>query len=426
MKKEFVTYIKSILNLLTALVILLLCIFLLPRCIGFFMPFIIGWIISLIASPLVRFLEEKLKIRRKAVSAFVIVAVLAAVILLVYGVGVKLVRETVGFINELPVMWENIQAEFIQIGSNLEGLFRRLPMDAQEQLMNFWSGIGNWFSEFIGNVGTPTFTAVGNFAKRLPDVFMAVIMTLLSSYFFVADKSYLSDFVKKYVPETIYYRCDLIQRSFRNAVGGYFKAQLKIEVWIYILIFIGLLILNINYAFLIAFGIALIDLLPVFGAGTIMIPWAVIEILSGEYKRAIGLLIIWCVGQIVRQLIQPKIVGDSIGIDPIPTLFLLYIGYHAAGVMGMILALPIGIILMNLYEEGIFDTTKESLKILVAGFNRFRRLHHEDTEIVTEYEEEIKEAYEREIHEEHHENEDYLRKEGDYQDEEADHESHSI
>lgn len=390
------------------------------------MPFIIGWIISLIASPLVRFLEEKLKIRRKAVSAFVIVAVLAAVILLVYGVGVKLVRETVGFINELPVMWENIQAEFIQIGSNLEGLFRRLPMDAQEQLMNFWSGIGSWFSEFIGNVGTPTFTAVGNFAKRLPDVFMAVIMTLLSSYFFVADKSYLSDFVKKYVPETIYYRCDLIQRSFRNAVGGYFKAQLKIEVWIYILIFIGLLILNINYAFLIAFGIALIDLLPVFGAGTIMIPWAVIEILSGEYKRAIGLLIIWCVGQIVRQLIQPKIVGDSIGIDPIPTLFLLYIGYHAAGVMGMILALPIGIILMNLYEEGVFDTTKESLKILVAGFNRFRRLHHEDTEIVTEYEEEIKEAYEREIHEEHHENEDYLRKEGDYQDEEADHESHSI
>lgn len=397
MKKESVTYVKSILNILTALVILLLCIFLLPRCIGFFMPFIIGWIISLIASPLVRFLEEKLKIRRKAVSAFVIIAVIAAVILLVYGIGVKLVRETVSFVNELPVIWQNIEAEFIQIGTNLEGLFKRLPADAQEQLMDFWRGIGSWFSEFIGGIGTPTFTAVGNFAKRLPDVFMAVIMTLLSSYFFVADKAYLADFVKKYVPESVYYRCDLIQRSFRNAIGGYFKAQLKIEVWIYILIFIGLLILKINYAFLIAFGIAFIDLLPVFGAGTVMIPWAVVEILSGEYKLAIGLLIIWCVGQIVRQLIQPKIVGDSIGIDPIPTLFLLYIGYHMAGVMGMILALPIGIILINLYEEGVFDTTKESVKILVAGFNRFRRLHREDTEIVTEYEEEIKEEYQREI-----------------------------
>ena len=83
MKKEAVTYIKVILNLLTALVILLLSIFLLPRAIFFFMPFIIGWMISLIASPLVRFLEEKLRIRRKAVSAFVIIAVLAVVILLV-------------------------------------------------------------------------------------------------------------------------------------------------------------------------------------------------------------------------------------------------------------------------------------------------------------------------------------------------------
>lgn len=400
MKRESVTYVKSILNLLTALVILLLCIFLLPKCIGFFMPFIIGWIISLIASPLVRLLEEKLKIRRKAVSAFVIIAVLAGVILLVYGVSVKLIRETVSFVNELPIIWENIEAEFAQAGASLEGLVKRLPVDAQEQLLNFWSGIGSWFSDFISGIGTPTFEAVGNFAKQLPDVFMAVIMTLLSSYFFVADKAYMSDFVKKYVPESIYYRFDLIQRSFRNAVGGYFKAQLKIEVWIYILIFIGLLVLNIKYAFLIAFGIAFIDLLPVFGAGTVMIPWAVVEILSSEYKRAVGLLIIWCVGQIVRQVIQPKIVGDSIGLDPIPTLFLLYIGYHLAGVMGMILALPIGIILINLYEEGVFDTTKESLKILIAGFNRFRRLHHEDTEIVTEYEEEIKEAYQREVQEE--------------------------
>ncbi|MDE7342276.1 MAG: sporulation integral membrane protein YtvI [Lachnospiraceae bacterium] len=397
MKRESVTYLKSILNLLTALVILLLCVFLLPKCIGFFMPFIIGWAISLIASPLVRFLEEKLKIRRKAVSAFVIIAVLAGVILLVYGIGVKLVRETVSFVNELPMIWENIEAEFTQAGASLEGLIKRLPADAQKQLLDFWSGIGSWFSDFISGIGTPTFAAVGNFAKQLPDVFMAVVMTLLSSYFFVADKAYMSDFMKKYVPESVYYRFNLIQRSFRNAVGGYFKAQLKIEVWIYILIFIGLLILKIKYAFLIAFGIAFIDLLPVFGAGTVMLPWAVVEILSGEYKLAVGLLIIWCIGQIVRQVIQPKIVGDSIGLDPIPTLFLLYIGYHMAGVMGMILALPIGIILINLYEEGVFDTTKESVKILVAGFNRFRRLHHEDTEIVTEYEEEIKEAYQKDI-----------------------------
>ena len=395
MKKEAVTYIKVILNLLTALVILLLAIFVLPKVILFFMPFIIGWIISLIAAPLVRFLEEKLKIRRKAVSAFVIITVLAVVILLVYLILSKLIREGIAFIGELPTMWQGIEAEFKQVGENLEGVYNRLPHDIQDKLAVFGNNLGEYFSDFISGIGTPTFTAVGNFAKQLPDIFMAVIMTLLSAYFFVADKNYLAEFAKKYMPGGVYYRFELIRRSFKNAVGGYFKAQFKIEVWIYLLLLAGFLFLGINYAFLIAFGIALIDLLPVFGAGTIMVPWAVVEIFSGEYRRAIGLLIIWLVGQLVRQVIQPKIMGDSIGIEPIPTIFMLYIGYQAAGVFGMIIALPIGIILINLNEEGVFNTTKESLSILVAGFNKFRRLHPEDTEIINEYEEELKNSYEK-------------------------------
>ena len=395
MKQKAVTYVKVILNLVTALVILLLCIFLLPKVIVFFMPFVIGWIISLIAAPLVRFLEEKLKIRRKALSAFVIIAVLAVVILLVYYVVVKLARETISFINELPVLWKSVEAEFAQIGANLQGIYVRLPLDVQEKITQLSNGLEDYFSNFVGEIGTPTFTAVGNFAKQLPDIFMAVIMTLLSSYFFVADKSYLSDCMKKYLPKAIYYRFSLIRSSFRDAVGGYFKAQLKIEIWIYMLLVIGLLILGIDYAFVIALGIAFLDLLPVFGTGTVMIPWAVIEILSGEYKRAVGLLIIWIIGQLVRQVIQPKIMGDSIGIDPIPTLFLLYIGYQVSGVLGMILALPIAIIVINLNEAGVFDTTKESFRILIAGFNRFRRLRDEDEEIVIEYETEIEESLDR-------------------------------
>lgn len=397
MRHEAITYVKAVLNLLTALVILVLCIFLLPRLIIFFMPFIIGWVIALIASPLVRFLEEKFRIKRKAVSAFVIIAVLAGVVLLVYGIGAKLVRETVSFVNELPILWKNVENEFDRVGNNLEGLYRKLPLDMRDKLENIRNELGDYFSAFIGGIGTPTFTAVGNFAKRLPDIFMAFIMSLLSSYFFVADKTYLSEFMKKYMPPSIGYRLDLIRRSFRNAIGGYFKAQLKIEVWIYVILFIGLMALGIDYAFVIAFVIAFIDLLPVFGAGTVMIPWAIVEILGGEYKRAVGLLIIWCIGQIVRQVIQPKIMGDSIGFNPIPTIFMLYIGYKAAGVIGLIMALPIGIILINLYEEGVFDTTKKSIDILIAGFNSFRRLDDEDVEIVAEYEEKIHDSYKRAV-----------------------------
>lgn len=397
MKNEIITYIKAILNILTALAVLLLCIFLLPRVIVFFMPFVIGWIISLMAAPLARFLEEKLKIRRKAVSAFVIIMVLAAVVLLVYGVCAKLFNEAVGFASELPDLWNRLETEFDRIGNNLDVFYRRLPMDIQEKLILIGNELGNFFSDFIGNIGTPTFNAVGNIARRLPDIFMAVIMTLLSSYFFVADKASLSGFMKKYMPVSVYYRFELVKMSLQSAIGGYFKAQFKIEIWVYIIVLIGLTILNVNYAFLIAFGIALLDLLPVFGTGTVMVPWAVICILSGEYKMAVGLLIIWGVGQLVRQLIQPKIMGDSIGFAPIPTLFLLYIGYKLAGVMGMIVVLPIGIIFINLYEKGVFDTTKESLRILVAGFNKFRRLKTSDTQMVNEYEKEMEDSYQKEV-----------------------------
>ena len=397
MRQSIKTYLKVILNLLTALIILLLCIFLLPRCIIFFMPFIIGWIISLIASPVVRFFEERMKIRRKGASVIVIVAVLAVVILLVYVIVARLVKEGINFVNELPLLWDSIMAEFNEVGTNLEGLFNKLPVDTQKTLDNIGSEMGTYFGGIIESVGTPTFEAVGNVAKQLPDIFLGVIMCILSAYFFVADKSYMANIMKKYVPGSVLYRFDLIRRSFRNAVGGYFKAQFKIECWIYVMLVIGLFVLKVRYAPLVALGIAFLDFLPVFGTGTVMIPWAVIEILSRDYKMAVGLLIIWWSGQLVRQVIQPKIVGDSIGVDAIPTLFLLFIGYKLAGVMGMIIAVPIGIIVINLYEEGAFDTTRQSLKILAAGFNKFRRIRPEDLAIVEEYEREVENSYKRQL-----------------------------
>lgn len=397
MKQSFKTYLKVILNLVTALAVLLLCIFLLPKCILFFMPFIVGWIISLLASPVVRFFEEKLKVRRKAVSALVIIAILAVVILLVYAVVAKLIQEGINFINELPQMRDSIVAEFTQVGASLQGIYDRMPADAQQTWDRMVDEMGNYFGNAMSNVSLPGFEAVGNGAKAIPDIFLGVVICLLSSYFFVADKTYMSDVMKKYVPDSICYRLDLIRRSFSKAISGYFKAQLKIECWVYILLVIGLMILDVRYALLVALGIAFLDFLPVFGTGTVMIPWAVIEFCNKNYKMMFGLLAIWLVGQLVRQIIQPKIVGDSIGMDAIPTLFLLYIGYKMAGVVGMILAVPVGIIVINLYEEGVFDTTRQSIQILLAGFNRFRKIRPADMAIVADYEKEVKNSYQYEV-----------------------------
>ncbi len=382
MKTSVKKYVKAIMNLLIALVILLTVVFLLPKVLVFFMPFLIAWIIAMIASPMARFFEEKLKIKRKAGSVVVIVVVLGVVILAVYLLGSKLVRELIGFVDDLPQMWDALQADFEEIAENLDIIYRRLPKDVQNTLNKVTAGASEWVGSFISTISTPTLAAVGNFAMQLPTVIIGIIMCLLASYFFVAEKEQLSETVRKVMPESVVVRFRQIKNSLFKAVGGYFKAQIKIEVWIYLLLVIGFLILGIDHVLLIALGVAVMDFLPFFGTGTIMVPWAIVEFLSGDYTMTIGILLIWGISQLVRQIIQPKIVGDSIGVPPIPTLFLLYIGYMVGGVLGMIVAVPLGLIIWTLYKEGAFDTTKKSVQILVSGMNHFRKLTPQDMAIV--------------------------------------------
>ena len=373
---------KVLMNLGIALVILLLVIFLLPKVLVFFMPFLLGYLISMIASPIVRFFEEKLKIKRKTGSVFVIVAVIALVILAVYLIGAMLVEQIIGLIADLPAMWNGMEADLKQIMEKFDVFISRLPENFRLSIAGVGEKMDTFFASIVEKISTPTINAVGNVAKQLPNALIATIMCLLSSYFFVAEKDYMSNFCKKHVPYSIQKRWDMLVRSLKRAVGGYFKAQFKIEAIMYIILLIGLSVLGIEYAILIALGIAFLDFLPFFGTGTVMVPWAIIEILSADYKMAIGLLIIWGGGQLLRQVIQPKIVGDSVGVEPIPTLFLLYIGYRFGGVIGMIIAVPIGLIVQNMNEEGLFDTTKNSIRILLAQMNQFRKLNQEDMKCI--------------------------------------------
>ena len=388
-------YLKAVINLIVAAIIVLLTVLLLPRVLVFFMPFVIGWIIAWIAAPLVSFFEKKLKVRRKAGSVFVIVVVIGLVVLAGYLVGSKLIREGIRFVEDLPEMWASTQGDLDRIAKKFSIVYEKLPVDVQNTMNNFGSQISNTVAAAIGKLSSPTIAAVGNFAKQLPSIIIGIIMCLLSSYFFVAERDRFRSSVAKYLPESFVGRFRLIKQSLIKAVGGYFKAQIKIEIWIYLLLVTGF-ILQVDYALLIALGIAFLDFLPFFGTGTVMVPWAVVKFLNAEYPMTIGLLLLWGVSQLVRQIIQPKIVGDSVGMPPIPTLFLLYIGYKGAGVFGMIVAVPIGLILWTMYEEGLFDTTKNSIQILVAGINSFRRLTPEDKAFISSYEEEC----EREINSE--------------------------
>ena len=375
-------YCKAIVNIVVAVAVALLVIFFLPRLLAFFAPFVVGWIIAWMAGPPVRFFEEKMKIKRRAGSAVVIIAVIALIVLAFYGLGSILVKEGIGFAQAFPDIWKEIHQDLNEMEDRLDKLYQNLPASVRGNLDGVVVQLKASVGDFLGKLSSPTLTAVGNFAKYLPTLLIGVIMALLSTYFFVADRESINAWCRKHVPKVVQERYRFMQQGLLRAVGGYIKAQLKIEIWVYFVLVIGFWILQVKYLLLIALGIAFLDFLPLFGAGAVMVPWAIVKIIGGDYRMAIGLLIIWGLGQLLRQIIQPKIVGDSIGISPLPTLFLLYVGYQIDGVFGMIVAIPVGLILFSMYEGGVFDTTIKSLKILISGINEFRRLTPADLEAV--------------------------------------------
>ncbi len=226
--------------------------------------------------------------------------------------------------------------------------------------------------EIIGRLSEPTVSAAGRFAMGIPSALVATIVTFISAYFFIADREEVLLWAKRIAPDALVTRMTMVVDNFKYAVGGYFKAQFKIMAVVYVLLVAGFLILRVHFAFLLALLIAFLDFLPFFGTGTALLPWVFYKFMMGEYRMVVGLLILYGVTQLVRQLIQPKLVGDSMGLNPLVTLVLLYAGYKMGGVLAMIFAVPVGMIVINLHKAGAFDYILDDVRILAEGILSLR------------------------------------------------------
>lgn len=372
--KTSTKYLKIFCNLLLALAVLLFIIYVLPEILVFFMPFVVGFIISLIANPMVHFLEKRIKIKRKYGTVIIIVGTIALIVLACYGIGMALMVGVRGFMDYLPTMYENGVEELRQAGKGIQGILEKIPF---LQELNF-EKLGDNAMDVLGSYMTggsePTVQAISGFAKNIPNALVNIVMGLLATYFFIADRDRLLELVSTRLPKDLKEQGIRMYNQVLKVVVGYFQAQFKIMGVIYIVITAGLMLLGVNFAWLIGFGIALLDMLPVFGTGTVLIPWAIIKFFSGNYATAVGMLVLYVVALLVHQLIQPKLIGESVGLNPFATLFFMYIGYQYNGVLGMIIAIPVGMLLISSYKAGAFDRIIGCIKELVKDFNNFRKV----------------------------------------------------
>lgn len=366
-------YIKILLNYIVAIAILGIFIFLVPKAIKFFFPFIVGWVIAMIANPLVRFMEQRIKIVRKHSSAIIIVGVLALVCSGLYFGVVALVKQGVQLVKELPDLYIELEAQIGDLSTRFDNFKNILPENIRIFANNFMENMGEYISRTIGDMDVPSFIDAGIFVKGVAEFLFMSIITILCAYFFIAERENMAMKIRKHTPTTVMKQWDIIINNFKRAVGGYFKAQFKIMIVIALILFIGFAILGIKYAFLLALFTAFLDLLPVFGTGAIIWPMAIFSLVTGDYLQVIGLLIIYLICQIIKQILQPKMVGDSIGISAFQTLVFMFIGYRLGGILGLIVGIPIGMVLVSFYKSGMFDPLIEGYKIVVHDLGEFMK-----------------------------------------------------
>ncbi len=365
-------YWKVAVSLAFSLAGTVLCVYFGYKLLGFFMPFVIGWLIASVASPVVVWLERRMNLIKKWGSALIIISVLGLVGLLIYLSVSTLAREIAILTQDIPDMYQDLESGMDTIGESLNGIFRMLPSGIQTGWHTMMNNLDQTMGEIIGRLSEPTVSAAGRFAMGIPSALVATIVTFISAYFFIADREEVLLWAKRIAPDALVTRMTMVVDNFKYAVGGYFKAQFKIMAVVYVLLVAGFLILRVHFAFLLALLIAFLDFLPFFGTGTALLPWVFYKFMMGEYRMVVGLLILYGVTQLVRQLIQPKLVGDSMGLNPLVTLVLLYAGYKMGGVLAMIFAVPVGMIVINLHKAGAFDYILDDVRILAEGILSLR------------------------------------------------------
>ncbi|MDD6735230.1 MAG: sporulation integral membrane protein YtvI [Clostridiales bacterium] len=318
-----------------------------------FIPFITSYFVSLLVNPMADGLQKRFRLPRGASAVLVIVLTVGVIGGIVSGIVWKIVDELKGIYEDFPNIYTNIRLTWYEVTTSFSGIWNNLPEVIREAANGMYAQVMDWIANFAKNTNVVEFA--GNFAKKLPSVFISIIVFLISLYFMVSDSETVSKAVRHPFKNDFLEKAATLKLEIKRYVGGYVKAQLVIICIAFTILMIGLLLMRVKYALVIALATALVDALPFFGSGTVLIPWAVVSLVSGNVSFGIRLLIIYLSVVLMRQFIEPKIVSKNVGMHPLLTLMSMYIGYRIFSIGGMILGPLVLMMTISFYKVGIFD-----------------------------------------------------------------------
>lgn len=346
-KKNFI--INVLYFVIVTLILFVVVKFGIPR----FMPFIIGFGVAFILKPVIKFVSNKTKISRKPVAAVIVLLFYAIVCGILGLIGTRLFIALKDIVMEFPQSYaESIKPGIYDIFNKMQGKILKLDpsiIDAMQQVLD---NLSQSLGVIVSKVSSALMNLISYTASSVPSFFVSTVFAIISSFFFATDYQKITGFILRQFSDRARDLIFDIKEYIVGTIFKFIKAYGMLMGITFIELCIGFLLLRVENAIVIAAIIALLDVMPVLGTGGVVIPWIVIELIKGNVPFAIGLVVIYIVITVVRNILEPKIVGEQVGLHPLIMLICMFVGAKLLGIMGIFILPILVIIIKNLNDNG--------------------------------------------------------------------------
>jgi sporulation integral membrane protein YtvI len=292
--------------------------------------------------------------RRETAAGLCLLLTLALLAVLLWLLLDRALGELRELLARLPGILDAVLETVDRWKAGLHGLSDRIPPGASAWLAHSGEALRESLERLPASLSTRLLTLLSGAAAGAPGAVLFAVTAIIGAYFTSASYPALLHTLAGLLPERYVARARLLRRELRRTLGRWLRAQLLLLLLTFAALAAAFLLLRVDYALLLALLTALIDALPILGTGTVLLPWALYAYLTGGQARAIGLALTYAAVTVLRSSIQPKLLGDQLGLPPLAALAALYVGWRGWGVWGMLTFPLLAVIGKQVADSGIF------------------------------------------------------------------------
>ena len=317
------------------------------------LPFMVGFLIAFFLKPVINKISDKTQKSRRVVAILTLIVfyILLSTLLIVLG------SKAVIFLSDpfkmLPTVYANvIDPALTSVQDILLQFMQGFDESTRDVIASIGESMNDGLGDLIAAISSAALSIATNAASSLPAFLVNFLITIIASFFCVVDYYKITSFIVGLIPPRGKEVLFKIKEHGIDVLLKFGKAYAILLFLTFIELSIGLSLLQIDYAILIAAGTAVVDILPVLGTGTILIPWGVVNLVLGNFPLGIGLLVLYAIITVVRQTLEPRVVGKQIGLYPLVTLMCMFVGSYLFGIVGLF-GVPIAVtIVVQLRRSG--------------------------------------------------------------------------